>query len=189
MDLAGHYGFVPRACRPARAQTKGKDERNVGYVKHHFFVRYRAFESWAHLNQVAEQWLREEADPRVHGTVREVVAERFAREAPTLRPLPARRYDTAYWERRQVGWDAYVEVRGNRYSVPAELAGQLVTVRLSLEGQLSVYDGEQLVTQHVLQSPDRGWVTVPGHHAALWARTLDVERRPLAVYEEAGTWN
>jgi hypothetical protein len=69
VDLAGHYGFVPRACRPARAQTKGKDERNVGYVKHHFFVRYRAFESWAHLNQVAEQWLREEADQRVHGTV------------------------------------------------------------------------------------------------------------------------
>src|SRR5262245_10896236 len=41
LDLAGHYGFRPRACRPARAQTKGKDERNVGYVKHHFFVRYR----------------------------------------------------------------------------------------------------------------------------------------------------
>jgi transposase len=189
LDLAGHYGFVPRACRPARAQTKGKDERNVGYVKHHFFVRYRAFESWVHLNQLAEQWLREEADQRVHGTVHEVVADRFAREAPTLRPLPARRYDTAYWERRQVAWDAYVEVRGNRYSVPAELAGQLVTVRLSLEGQLNVYDGDHLVAQHVLQPADRGWVTVPGHHAALWARTLDVERRPLAVYEEAGTWN
>jgi transposase len=189
VDLAGHYGFVPRACRPARAQTKGKDERNVGYVKHHFFVRYRAFESWAHLNQLAEQWLREEADLRVHGTVHEVVAQRFTREAPTLRPLPARRYDTAYWERRQVGWDAYVEVRGNRYSVPAELAGHLVTVRLTLEGQPSVYDGEQLIARHVLQPPDRGWVTVPGHHAALWARTLDVERRPLAVYEEAGTWN
>jgi transposase len=189
IDLAGHYGFVPRACRPARAQTKGKDERNVGYVKHHFFVRYQAFDSWTHLNQLAEQWLREEADRRIHGTVHEVVAERFGREAPALRPLPARRYDTAYWERRQVGWDAYVDVRGNRYSVPAELAGQLVTVRLSLEGQLGIYDGEQLVAQHVLQSPDRGWVTVPGHHAALWARTLDVERRPLAVYEEASTWN
>jgi len=69
---------------------------------------------------VVEQWLREEADQRVHGTVHEVVGERFAREAPALRPLPARRYDTAYWERRKVGWDAYVEVRGNRYSVPAE---------------------------------------------------------------------
>ena len=75
---------------------------------------------------------------------------------PTLRPLPARRYDTAYWERRQVGCDAYVEVRGNRYSVPAELAGHLVTIRLSLEGQLGVYDGEQLVAQHVPQPAPRG---------------------------------
>ena len=74
VDVAERYGFVPRACRPARARTKGKDERMVGDVKHHFFVRDRAFDSWDHLTQQAEQWLREEADPRVHGTVHEVVA-------------------------------------------------------------------------------------------------------------------
>ena len=77
LDLAAHYGFTPRACKPARAQTKGKDERMVGYIKHHFFVRYRDFESWAHMNQLAEQWLRDEADERVHGTVKEIVRERF----------------------------------------------------------------------------------------------------------------
>ena len=59
----------------------------VGYIKHHFFVRYRAFHSWAHLNQLAEQWLREEADQRKHGTVQEIVAERFAREQPQLQRL------------------------------------------------------------------------------------------------------
>ncbi len=79
VDLADHYGFVPRACQPYRARTKGKDERMVGYIKQHFFVRYRAFDSWAHLNQLAEQWLRQEADLRLHGTVKEVVAERFQR--------------------------------------------------------------------------------------------------------------
>jgi transposase len=189
VDVAGHYGFRPRACRPARAQTKGKDERNVGYVKHHFFVRYRAFESWAHLNQLAEQWLREEADPRMHGTVHEVVAERFMREAPTLQPLPPRRYDTAYWEPRQVGWDAYVEIRGNRYSVPAALAGCPVRVRITLDGAVAIYDGEQCVAQHRLQAHTQGWVTVPDHHAVLWADTLAVEQRPLAVYEEVATWN
>lgn len=189
LDLAGHYGFRPRACRPARAQTKGKDERNVGYIKHHFFVRYRAFDSWAHLNQLAEQWLREEADPRVHGTVREVVAERFAREAPTLQPLPARRYDTAYWEMREVGWDAYVDIRGNRYSVPDGLVGRPVRVRITLDGVAAIYDGEQCVTQHVLRPAAHGWATVPAHHATLWADTLAVERRPLAVYEEVATWN
>ena len=189
LDLAGHYSFRPRACRPARAQTKGKDERNVGYIKHHFFVRYRAFDSWAHLNQLAEQWLREEADPRVHGTVREVVAERFAREAPTLQPLPSRRYDTAYWEGREVSWDAYVDIRGNRYSVPGALAGRPVRVRITLDGVAAIYDGEQCVAQHVLQPAAHGWATVPAHHAALWADTLTVERRPLAVYEEVATWN
>ncbi len=184
VDLAGHYGFVPRACRPARAQTKGKDERMVGYIKQHFFVRYRAFDSWAHLNQLAEQWLQEETDQRRHGTVHEVVAERFAREAPTLRPLPAVRYDTAYQELRQVSWDAYIDVRGRRYSVPAEVAGQTVQIRLTLEGELAVYARERLVATHRVVSEELDWVTVPDHHAALWVQTLAVEQRPLAVYEE-----
>ncbi len=95
LDLAAWYGFNPRACRPYRAQTKGKDERMVGYLKGNFFVRYQTFESWAHLNQLAEQWLAEEADPRMHGTLKEVVTERFERERPALQPLPAHRYDTA----------------------------------------------------------------------------------------------
>ena len=57
VDLAGQYGFTPRACKPYRARTKGKDERMVGYIKGNFFVRYRSFESWVHLNQLAEKWL------------------------------------------------------------------------------------------------------------------------------------
>ena len=189
LDLAGQYGFRPRACKPARAQTKGKDERMVGYVKHNFFVRYRDFESWAHLNQLLEQWLREEADPRVHGTVKEVVTERFARERPQLAPLPETRFDTAYLEMRVVSWDAYVEARGNRYSVPDAFAGQVVPIRITLDDQLVVYDCEQVIVTHRLQPRSAGWVTVPGHHAALWQRTLQVEHRPLAAYEEVGRWN
>ena len=178
IDLAGHYGFRPRACRPYRARTKGKDERMVGYVKQHFFVRYREFESWEHLNRLAEQWLATEADRRVHGTVREVVAERFARETPHLKPLPARRFDTAYRERRFVSWDGYVAVRGNRYSAPTELCGQAVTVRIDLAGFLAVYDAAgEVVAEHRLQPATDGWGTVPAHHAGLWRETLAVTRR------------
>ena len=95
----------------------------VGYVKQNFFVRYRSFEGWVHLNQLAEQWLKEEADLRVQGTVKEVVAERFERERLHLKPLPNIRYDTSYFEYRQAAWDGYIEVRGNRYSVPADRFG------------------------------------------------------------------
>lgn len=189
LDLAGHYGFAPRACKPARARTKGKDERMVAYVKGNFFVRYRAFESWAHLNQLLVHWLAEEADPREHGTVHEIVAERFTREAPHLGALPVTRYDTAYRERRQAGWDGFIDVRGNRYSVPATLAGRTVTIRIAFDDVLTVFEGERVVAEHRLQPRARGWATTPEHHAALWQHTLQVERRPLLAYEEVTSWS
>jgi transposase len=189
LDLAGRYGFLPRACRPYRARTKGKDERMVGYIKQHFFVRYRSFTSWSHLNQQAEAWLREEADQRLQSTVKEVVSERFVREAPKLQALPAVRYDTSYHVLRQVGWDGYIDVRGNRYSVPAELAGRSVQVHISLEDTLKVYQDETLVAEHHLHPASQGWGNVPEHHAKLWSDTLQVEHRPLGVYQEASAWN
>jgi transposase len=190
LDLASHYNFTPRACRPYRARTKGKDERMVGYIKHHFFVRYRAFESWAHLNQLAEQWLREEADQRIHGTVHEVVALRFERELPALAPLPSQRYDTSYFEHRQVSWDSFIEVRGNRYSVPAHLVGSTVSIRIGLDDTLRIFAGEVLVASHQLQSAQAGWVKLSEHHTALWqSAAAQVEQRPLSVYDEVATWS
>lgn len=185
VDLAGYYGFTPRACKPYRARTKGKDERMVGYTKGNFFVRYRSFESWVHLNQLAENWLAAEADPRLHGTVKEVVLERFEREKPFLKPLPISRYDTSYLEYRQVAWDGYIDVRGNRYSVPAALVGQRVTVRIGLDGLLRVFQADDvLAASHTLQSVRSGWSTVPEHQAEIWKSTLRVEQRSLAAYEE-----
>lgn len=190
IDLAGHYGFVPRACKPARARTKGKDERMVGYVKHNFFERYRSFESYEHMNALALVWLAEEADRRFHGTVKEVVGERFAREAPALRPLPRVRYDTSYLERRIAAWDGYVDVRGNRYSVPDYLRGKTVNIRITLDGVLCVYDGKgEKVAECRLRPASEGWVTVPSHHEQLWRDTLHVERRDLAYYEEVSACN
>lgn len=110
------------------------------------------------------------------------------RRPPCSRSRP-QRYDTSYWELRQVSWDAYIEVRGNRYSVPAALAGRRVSVRLSLDEVLSVFEGETCVARHALVPATAGWVTVPEHHAALWASTMEVEHRPLSVYEEVSTWS
>ena len=186
VDLAGHYGFNPRACRPYRPQTKGKDERMVGYIKGNFFVRYRSFESIEHMNALAEQWLQEEADKRMHGTLKEVVAERFDRESPALMALPAARFDTSYRERRLVHWDGYIDVRGNRYSVPSNLCGRDVLVRISLDGRLSVYADDIRVAEHVLRSTTDGWGSVRDHHQGLWQSTFSVQKRDLSVYEEVG---
>jgi len=195
LDLSERYGFIPRACRPYRAQTKGKSERMVGYIKQNFFVRYQIFDNWTHMNQLAAYWLEKEADQRIHGTVEEVVIERFEREKEKLGPLPSARYDTSYWERRIVAWDAYIEVRGNRYSVPSQFAGKWVEIRIGLDDTLRVYDPQEepdekkVVAFHQLKTKHTGWGTIPEHHADLWDETMQVEKRPLSVYEEVVQWN
>lgn len=90
-------------------------------------------------------------------------------------------FDTAYRERRVVAWDGYIEVRGNRYSVPGGLCGALVEVRIGLDSDLAVYNGEgQLAARHRLKCAAAGWVLAPEHHHMLWEQALTVERRELA---------
>ena len=55
-DFAGYYGFTPRACRPYRAQTKGKVERPIRYLRESFFYG-RTFLSDSDLNHQAQHWL------------------------------------------------------------------------------------------------------------------------------------
>ena len=81
-----HWGFRIRACRPYRAQTKGKVERLVSYIRKNFFYG-RVFGSDDDLNAQVLLWLDTEANVRIHGTLKERPADRFEAERPHLMPL------------------------------------------------------------------------------------------------------
>ncbi|EOS96571.1 IS21 transposase [Erwinia tracheiphila PSU-1] len=83
-----------------------------------------------------------------------------------------------------MAWDSYIEVRGNRYSVPETWCGRPVSVRITLDNELRIYGNEQLVTTHRLKDRGAGWQTFPEHHASLWQQVSMVEHRPLSTYEE-----
>jgi len=80
--FAQYWGFEPRVCRAYRAQTKGKVESGVKYVKRNFLPG-RVFRDLADFNEQLVAWQAEIADVRIHGTVHERPIERFAREAAT----------------------------------------------------------------------------------------------------------
>ncbi|AMO55540.1 integrase [Endozoicomonas montiporae] len=182
--LSRHYEFQPKACKPYRAQTKGKTERMVRYVKENFFQRYRSFESLEHLNQQLGDWLTNVADERHHDTLKEKVADRFAKEQPHLQKLPDIRYDTSYRETRRVPVDGYINFKTNRYSVPSTLVGQQVSIRMGLDRQLRVYGPDDtLVASHLLVDAKNRWVLDATHHRALYDE-IKVETRDLSHYEE-----
>jgi hypothetical protein len=104
-------------------------------------------------------------------------AERLARERPLLAPLPRVRYDTARREPRRVGRVPLVEVDGAHYSVPPELAGQLVEARLPVASStLEVRSGGQLMASHLLAAAGQT-VWDPAHRAALERLALGRRRR------------
>lgn len=95
-DFAHHHGFLPRLCRPYRAQTKGKVERFIHYLRHSFWVpldsRLRPLGlkvDAATANLEARKWLRDTANMRVHGTTARVPAELLGEEQGGLLPLAA----------------------------------------------------------------------------------------------------
>jgi hypothetical protein len=79
-------------CRPYRAQTKGKVERPIRYLRDSFLYG-RTFLSDADLNAQVLDWLATVANARQHATTHWMPAEQFARvERPLLLPLPSRPY-------------------------------------------------------------------------------------------------
>lgn len=94
LDYARHAGFLPRLCQPYRAQTKGKVERFIGYLKGSFWVPFVASLRQAGrgpdkhaANAAVARWLREVANARLHATTHEVPAGRLVVETPKLQPL------------------------------------------------------------------------------------------------------
>ena len=88
-------GFRPRLCAPYRAQTKGKVERFIRYLRHSFYVPLASRLAQEGLivdretaNLAVGRWLREVANVRVHGTTGEVPAERLAIERVQLQSVP-----------------------------------------------------------------------------------------------------
>jgi transposase len=92
LRFARHWQFRIRACRPYRAQTKGKVERPVRYVRGNF-IYGRAFVGDADLDAQRLWWLDQVANQRRHRTIEAIPRERFdTDERPMLQPLAARPY-------------------------------------------------------------------------------------------------
>jgi transposase len=92
LRFAGHWGFTSRACRAYRAQTKGKVERPISYIRDNF-VYGRTFLGDGDLDDQCTRWL-DRANRRIHGTTRERPILRFEEERHLLRPLAERPYQS-----------------------------------------------------------------------------------------------
>jgi len=201
--FAQYWGFVPRLCQPYRAQTKGKVESGVKYLKRNF-APGRSFADLEDFNAQLAAWQAEVADVRTHGTTHQRPIERFPEEAAALVPTTGQpSFLQAMVRERVVADDWLVSIDANRYSVPFALIGK--TVQVVRQGGVWVirYRG-QVVAEHavlagraqlsvrpehgpgaVLRNARKRYAEVPGANG----RSDDgggreVQVRDLAIYEQ-----
>ena len=158
-----YWSLTAVACRPVRPRTKGKDERNVGYVKSNCLAGH-TFSSWDALEEHIAWWMREVSDVHRHSTTNERPIDLFEREeVAALRTLP--QLPPFHTERqlvRMVHHDAHVSVDQNRYSVPWMYIGEQVQVVVTQE-TVSISSGGNELAQHPRSIENRVTVSDPSH--------------------------
>jgi transposase len=147
-EFAQHYGYLPKACRAYRPETKGKVERPFRYIREDFFLG-GVFRDLDDLNAQFDRWLGNVANPRVHASTGRVVNEAFAEEKLTLQLLPLIPFGAVLKLERRISHDGMVSVGGNYYSVPDATRRRVVEVH-NLADEIQIFEDDRLIARHPL---------------------------------------
>lgn len=159
-ELAAGYGFKIDPAPPGAPRKRGKVEATIKYLRNNP-LKGRDGEPIDEVQAALDQWNREVASVRVHGTTGRRPIDVFeAEERPALRPLPSVAGERAVWKRARVHPDAHVTCRGRLFSVPWHLLHQPVWIR-ACGRRVEVFHDDQAVAVH----QDRGaWRTTLEEH-------------------------
>jgi transposase len=146
LTLANHYLFEPVACTPASGWEKGQVENQVGNVREWLFTPTPRFKDFAELNAWLALRCEELAERKHPEQVERTIADCFAEEKPLLIPVKAV-FDGYVEKTLRVSSTCLVKVNRNRYSVPAEWANRVVSVRITAD-RLRIVAENQIVAEH-----------------------------------------
>ncbi len=133
LDFADYYGFNPKVCNVRAANEKGKVERAIQYIKNNFLSKYildYPGGSFSHIKAQSVIWLNKTANQRLHSSTHKIPRESFLlEEKKYLSRLPDNPYDYADVVPKPASKDCLVTFETNRYSVPSDYAGRLLTLK------------------------------------------------------------
>lgn len=163
-DMLTHYATAAIPARVGKAKDKAKVENAVLVTERWILARLRHFTFFSlHELNAAIAKLLEELNRRpfkkLPGSRRSFFEEL---DRPMLKPLPSQRYVYAEWKKARVNIDYHVEVDRHYYSVPYQLYGREVDVRLTAKTVECFHKGHR-VASHARSFVRGGHTTVKEH--------------------------
>ena len=183
-ELAEHYGTAIVPARVRKPDDKAAAEGSVRFVSTWITaaLRDRKFFSLVEAQQAVQEKLEElnrrpfKKRPGCRLTAYEQEEKAF------MRPLPVHAYEPAVWLHPKVGYDYLVSDGVNKYSVPYDLIGEKVDVRLT--GQIvEVFYKQTRVAAHIRQDkPQREPIVKPEHMPEAHRRYLNYNAEDFTAW-------
>ena len=164
LDLAQHYGTTVIPARPGKPKDKAKVESSVLIAERWILaaLRNHRFFSLAELNRaISEKLIIFNQRPLQKMKVsRKHLFETV--DKPALAPLPAHRYEYAWWKKVRVNIDYHIEVDQHFYSVPYQLRGKQLEVSVTAT-TVAAFHKNRRVASHQRSHREYRHTTVPEH--------------------------
>jgi transposase len=164
-EMAAHYGVAIIPTRRGKPRDKAKVEAGVLLAERWVLARLRnrRFYSLAEANTAIADCvaaINERPFRKMPGSRRSWFEEL---ERPVMRPLPATRYEFARWRiGLKVNIDYHVESNHHYYSVPYQLVGARVDVRVTAS-TVEVFHASRRVASHRRDDTPGRHTTDPAH--------------------------
>ena len=187
LDYVQARGLFVDPARVRSPKDKARVENQVPYVRESWFDG----ETFAGLDDArahAEQWCRDTAGARIHGTTHQVPREVFESvEKAAMLPPPTEPFDVPRWyDDVTVHPDHHIQVASALYSVPNLYLRRKVKARADKK-LVKIYFGTECIKVHLRQPPGGRSTDVndyPVGKAAYALRSVDAL---LAKAKEKGT--
>lgn len=185
LELARYYGVAIIPARVKRPKDKAKVESAVGFAERFILaaLRNRTFFNLAELNAAITEKLTELNNrkfQKLDASRRELFEQL---DKPALQRLPAQPWEYAWWKRATVNIDYHIELERHYYSVPYQLVGKSVDVRVTA-ATVEVLHKNKRVASHRCSTHKGGFTTVAEHMPERHKKYL--EWTPARIIKWAG---
>lgn len=156
-ELAEHYDTAIVPTRVKHPQDKGAVEGSVKYISTWIIaaLRDRIFFTLEEVQAAVREKLKEYNDKpfqKREGSRRSAYLEE---EQPYMQPLPHEAYEPAVWTKAKVGTEYLISDGKNRYSVPFDLIGETVDIRLTKNTVEIFYQGGRVASHKRMRVSQR----------------------------------
>lgn len=172
-EFADFYStaIVPARVRTPRDKAAVENAVGVSYSRVLGFLEQDVLTSIGQVNELVTERVEEVNHElrRADGTTR---FERFdAEERAAMRNLPALDFTTVTWKELKVQRNYHITCDYQHYSVPYQLAGRRVRVRMT-PSQVTIFDGDTIVAEHPRLTGRKGLYSTDITHAPDAHRTI-----------------